>query len=217
MTISDCRIRAGAGALVVRTSERAAADHEPSCGNVIVGRCTLGAAERGIGVDGGRGVLRNCLFSDLVITDSGLGVDISAGASAEGTRVEGLRFSNLIIDTAAPIAVHAVATGATIRDLSFTGMTITATAGASLIGAAEAPLQRIRLTDLDWTVRTAGGAPDAALRGQHLVDLIVDGVTVRRDEVVDGAGRDFVLEHARGVLVRGLSEDVAMSATDHDH
>jgi hypothetical protein len=229
VTIGDCRIRAGAGALVVRTSDRADDDHEPSgtrphadvqCGNVIVGRSTLAAAERGISLIGGSGILRNCLFADLVISESILGIDIAAGASG-AARVEGLRFSNLIIDTAAPIAVRAVAGAATIRDLAFTGMTITASSSASLFGAAEAPLERIRLSDLDWTVGpdgdpTPGDAPtDPALHGRHLADLIVDGVTVRREGVVNGNGRDdFVLEHTRGVHVRGLTEETAMSSAD---
>lgn len=216
VNLSDCRIRAGAGALVVRTSDRAADDHGPSCENVIVGRCLLGAAERAIGLVGGGGVLRNCLFTDLMISDSGLGIDITAGASENGARIEGLRFSNLIIDTTTPIAVRADAGAAMVRDLTFTGLTITASSGASLIGAAETPLERIRLSDVDWTLSGAGETDDrsAALHGRHLAGLVVDGVTVRRDGVVNGNGRDdFVLEHTRGVLVRGLIEEPATSST----
>ncbi|WP_161606147.1 glycoside hydrolase family 28 protein [Microlunatus speluncae] len=218
VTISDCRIRAGAGALIVRGTDRDSADHlvvdqERTCENVIVGRCQLAAPGQGLRILGGRGTVRNCLFADLVISDSGCGIDIAAGTSGSRTVIENLRFSNLIIDGAAPIAVHAAADGASIRDLVFTGMTITASSGASLTGAVDAPLERIRLSDIDWTIRPAhesaggnGRAADPALHGLHLADLVVGGVTVRRDGVVGGNGREgFVLEQADGVLVRELS------------
>lgn len=201
--ISDCRLRAGAAALVVRSS----ADHDAPCRNVIVGRCTLSGTERGLGVEG-RGVLGRGLFSDLVISDSEVGVEIAAGA---GGRIEGLRFSNLIIDTTVPIAVRADA-GAAVRDLAFTGMTIAATAPASLTGTAEGPLERIRLGHLDWTL-PAGDA--SALHGRHLADLIIDGVTLRRGDAVEADARNgFVLEEARGVLVRGLHKETSKPPAD---
>ncbi len=218
--ISDCRIRAGAGGLVLRGADRDGADHETVSEGVIVGRCTFAAAEQGVRIVGGPGVLRNCLFADLVIKDCGVGVSITSDGAGEA-RIERLRFSNLIIDGDTPIAVDTSA--ASVRDLAFAGMTITASSAATLVGADGAPLQRVRLSNVDWTVRSVddgvagdGPAPEAALRGRHLVDLIVDSVTVRRDGVISNGGHGlFDFEHTQRTLIHGLREEVSVLPANH--
>jgi len=104
--VTDCAIHTGDDALVVRANTDTLGKDIPS-ENIIVKGCTLSSHCQAIRVGWiGDGETKNCIFSDLVITDSRDAITIELpgfkekGADCGGntTRIHGLAFDNIMID-----------------------------------------------------------------------------------------------------------------------
>ena len=115
--ISDCRIETGDDAIIVRANSASLAAPKP-CERVAVVNCSLRSYANAIRVGWlNDGVIRNCTFSNLAITDSasGIGIVLPAGGSrasgftdqgVEATLVENLVFSNIVMDRMGGRPVH---------------------------------------------------------------------------------------------------------------
>ena len=100
VTVSNCNIRVGDDAITLRGHDAPLTASKP-CENVTITNCVLtsngGYAIR-VGV--GEGLIRNCVLSNLAIDESNFGIGIVCRYSSKpvgGTRVENLRFNNIII------------------------------------------------------------------------------------------------------------------------
>lgn len=105
--ITDCAVHSGDDALIVRANTNTLEQDIP-CENVIVKGCSLSSHCQAIRIGWiGDGAIKNCVFSDLVITESRDAVtielppgSIAADLGKNTTRIERLSFNNIIIDDA---------------------------------------------------------------------------------------------------------------------
>ena len=105
--ITDCAVHSGDDALIVRANTNTLEQDIP-CENIIVKGCSLSSHCQAIRIGWiGDGEIKNCMFSDLVITDSrdGITIELPKGSVAADlgkntTRIERLLFNNIIINDA---------------------------------------------------------------------------------------------------------------------
>ena len=100
VTISNCNIHVGDDAIAVRANDAPLTVRRP-CEDVTVTNCVLSSnGDYGIRVGVGKGLIRNCVFSNLVIDESAYGIGLGCRFSPEatgGVRIENLFFNNIII------------------------------------------------------------------------------------------------------------------------
>jgi polygalacturonase len=102
--ISDCHIEAGDDCIALK-SDAGLLGRKKACENITVTNCTLASTACAIRVGyEGDEAIRNCVFSNLVITDTDIGIDVVSilpkpvPAIREGARIEGLMFSNIVME-----------------------------------------------------------------------------------------------------------------------
>ena len=103
--VTDCAIHTGDDSIIVRANTNTLGQDIP-CENVIIKGCTLSSHCQAIRVGWiGDGAIRNCIFSDLVISDSRDAISIvlppysvPGDLGRNVTRIENLSFNNIVID-----------------------------------------------------------------------------------------------------------------------
>ena len=104
VTIANCNIRAGDDAIALKSNSSVFGDEELPCEDITVTNCILsgGAASSGVRLGGfeGDSPIRNCTFSNLVIYDSALGIDLGCAFAdiawlKKGIRIENVVFQNI--------------------------------------------------------------------------------------------------------------------------
>ena len=103
--VTDCAIHSGDDSIVVRAGTNTLGE-DISCENVVIKGCTLSSNCQAIRIGWvGDGAIRNCVFSDLVITDSRDAIaivlppcSVPADLGKNVTRIEKLSFNNVVID-----------------------------------------------------------------------------------------------------------------------
>ena len=118
VTVSDCSITCGDDGIVVRAYSMPLYKHT-ACEKVAVTNCNITSHSGGIRIGWyNDGVIRNCTFSNLNITDSTCGIDFrlpdvpkqgrGSDQGDEATLIENLNFSNITIDRNyyEPIIIH---------------------------------------------------------------------------------------------------------------
>jgi len=105
VTISDCIIETGDDSIVVRANSRSLRENKP-CERVVVANCVLRSWSSGIRLGWTNdGVIRDCLFSNIVIRDTTRGIAVvlpgvggQMDYGREATLVENVAFSNITMD-----------------------------------------------------------------------------------------------------------------------
>lgn len=152
--ISNCRLDAGDDCIALKTSHYRLEKPRP-CERICVSNCILSSPTCGIRVGfEGDAPIRDCVFSNLVIYDSGHGVDmISVTAHRtvmtieHGCDIENIAFSNIVMRNVkaalylragrfGAVAAEQPAYRAHIKDITFSGITAY-TMDASFIGSVE--------------------------------------------------------------------------------
>jgi len=104
--ISDCHIDAGDDCIAIKSDAGGLKRNKP-CENITVTNCTLSSTACAIRVGyEGDSVIKNCVFSNLVIFDSHIGIDLISilpvkrpGSHIEkGCPIENVRFSNIVME-----------------------------------------------------------------------------------------------------------------------
>ena len=137
VTVSDCMISCGDDCIIVRANNSSLKENKV-CEKVTVTNCTLTSHSGGIRVGWIKdGIIRNCTFSNLVMTDTTVGISVYlpgrgekrwADEGREHTLIENLMFNNIVMDRAYsfPIYVYVEDNPETwceaIRNLSFIGV-----------------------------------------------------------------------------------------------
>ena len=101
VTISDCIIDTGDDGITLRANGKRLVNKDAVCEDVVVTNCILTSyLDYGIRVGVGNGVIRNCMFSNLIIKNSLLGIGMTCRFSPQGdsVSVENLRFDNISIE-----------------------------------------------------------------------------------------------------------------------
>lgn len=138
VAIANCHIETGDDAIVVRANSVTLKENRP-CERVTVANCSLRSYANAIRIGWANdGVIRNCTFTNLAITDSVNGIGIvlpetkdrkeMTDQGREATLIENIRFSNIVMDRmlARPVQIEidpCVTTRcAAIRNIVFSGM-----------------------------------------------------------------------------------------------
>ena len=161
VAVSDCRIACGDDGVVVRAYSLPLGKNTP-CQRVTVTNCSIVSHSGGIRVGWiGDGVIRDCAFSNLVITDSAVGVDIrlpgndtgvrQSDEGEEATLIENLAFSNIVMDRLfhEPVFINISEHNRcdAIRDLYFSGVHARSAHMPCVNGRADCPVRNVSFTD----------------------------------------------------------------------
>lgn len=178
VVISNTIMRTGDDCLVVRTRNRRL-DADPPCENVTVSNCVLSSPTSAIRIGVDDGVVRNCVFSNIVVTETRTAIILICRYNQNvhhGTAIENLHFSDFVVDACVPFSLVAgpgAAAPAAISDISFSRFRVTASAGSQLLGNSEVPLRRIRFSDVTFTV--VGGTTNTEFAAELPEPLGVSG------------------------------------------
>ena len=106
VTVSNCDITTGDDCIIVRANNRSLKENRV-CEKVTVTNCNLTSYSGGIRIAWlSDGVIRNCTFSNIVMTDTTTGISIAlpghnpamADQGRENTLIENLKFQNIVMD-----------------------------------------------------------------------------------------------------------------------
>jgi hypothetical protein len=102
----------------------------------------------------GDGTIRDCVVSNLVIKDSGGGIDVLSNYSANrrGVDIENIRFSNILIDAIFPFSVSTGYKGRSVRDIAFSSVTFKAGTAGFIGGADDNRVSNVTFRDVDLVV-----------------------------------------------------------------
>lgn len=101
VTISNCIIDTGDDGLTLRANGMPLVKKDHICENVVVSNCVITSyLDYGIRIGVGDGIIRNCLFTNVIIKNSldGIGITCRFGMEGYCTSVENITFSNMIIE-----------------------------------------------------------------------------------------------------------------------
>lgn len=101
VTISDCIIDTGDDGITLRANGLPLVGKSAVCENVTISNCVITSyLDYGIRIGVGEGIIKNCVFSNLVIKNSLSGIGMTCRFSPQGnaTSVKNLNFSNIRIE-----------------------------------------------------------------------------------------------------------------------
>ena len=171
VTVSNCDISCGDDCIIVRANNVSLPENKV-CEKVTVTNCNLTSYSGGIRIGWKNdGIIRNCTFSNLVMTDTSVGIDITlphflfdpeklwtADMGREATLIENLTFNNIIMDKnyAFPVKIELAKAPETkidaLRNLYFSNIHATSPCGIRLIGREENPLDNIHFSDCTFEI-----------------------------------------------------------------
>lgn len=185
VTVSDCDISCGDDCIIIRANNSSLAENK-ICEKVTVTNCNLTSYSGGIRVGWCcDGVIRNCTFSNLVMTDTTVGIDIrlpamsydptrpyTADVGREETLIENLSFNNIVMKNvfAEPIKL-AISPNTElcrvkgIRNLYFSNIHADSPRGIQIEGRAENIIENIRFSSCTFTAIDYSSFPDARCHG----------------------------------------------------
>ena len=165
VTISDCNITCGDDGIVVRAYSMPLKKHTV-CEKVTVTNCNITSHSGGIPIGWyGDGVIRNCTFSNLTMTDTCVGIDIrlpripvvnrGSDQGDEDSLYENLSFCNITMDRVflepIYIGIGDNSPCAAIRNLYFDQIHAFAAHMPSFTGRADTPIENIYITNSQFT------------------------------------------------------------------
>jgi hypothetical protein len=198
-------------------------DKTRACERITVTNCVLSTPCNAIRVGVGDGAVRNCVFSNLVITDTRNGICLIGNYfdyTEKGTDIENIRFNNVTMEAVLPFYIFTGRkTAARIRNVWFSDVHATASRASVIRGVVGCRLAGIHFRNVDLEI--GGGAqtiaPDADMpalcweweKGRPTAidcafadDVSFDRVTVRWG-VCDGPWRHALLaEQVQGLAIR---------------
>lgn len=165
VTVSDCLITCGDDAIVVRANNASLTENKV-CEKVTVTNCNLTSYASGIRLGWiNDGIIRNCTFSNIVMTNTTYGIQIGLPGRGkdrlpdegrEDTLIENIGFSNIIMDKIFTnpvrifIAKNPVTRCAGIRNLYFNNVHATARYFNHLAGRENCRLQNIYFSNCSF-------------------------------------------------------------------
>ncbi len=158
--ISDCHLDAGDDCIAVK-SDAILLGRNKACENIVVTNCTMASTACAIRVGyEGDSPIRNCTFSNLVIHDADIGIDVvsilpaSAPNIKRGAEIDGILFHNIMMDNVSrPIFMwlgreRKGKCTCRIKNVSISNMIANARNGCYLGGCSGRPLEGISLRDI---------------------------------------------------------------------
>ncbi len=175
VTVSDCNITCGDDGIVARAYSLPLFRHA-ACEKIAVSNCNITSHSGGIRIGWyNDGVIRNCTFSNLNITDSTCGIDIrlpdtpetgrGSDQGDEHTLIENLNFSDIMMDRVyyEPIFIRIgernLCEG--IRNLYFSGIHSFSVHMPAVMGRGDCHVKNVYMTDCHFTQIARGDIPQS--------------------------------------------------------
>lgn len=162
--VTDCAIHSGDDCIIVRANTNTLHDEDIPCENVIIKGCSLSSYCNAVRI-GWRndGEIKNCVFSDLVITNSrdALTIELPAESAPSDigrnvTRIENISFNNVVIDSTdrypVNISVFDDNDAEYIKNIRFCGITSRSSRFPLLMGRADMRIENITFSDCRFQV-----------------------------------------------------------------
>ena len=160
VTVSNCDIVTGDDCIVVRANNRSLAENKV-CEKVTVTNCNLTSYSGGIRIGWiSDGVIKNCTFSNLVMTDTVIGISIVLpdfskvpDRGREDTLIKNLLFNNIVMDKiyGRPIKIYIGQTDGTrceaIRNIYFSKVVASGLEFPYLCGRKDNKIRNIYFND----------------------------------------------------------------------
>jgi hypothetical protein len=225
VTISDCLINSGDDAITLRGHARALGEHAQACEHVVVSNCLLSTPCTGVRIGVGNGIVRDCCFSNIIITGTRTGLNFISAYSDRlkpGVTIEDVHFVNCQIDAVFPLNMllgQSAQPPAGIRNVSLSHCRLRGEQGCYLGGNPGHRLANIRLHEVE--LRMSGSEVDpafaektpmpyggqgvpAGLWARHVDGLRLAGVRVVWDHVSGPWQHAVVIEDSSDVNLAGL-------------
>ncbi len=156
VTIRDCIIDTGDDAITLRGDCAPLKDKSRVCENIVVNNCVVGSSSSVFRIGVGDGVIRNAVFSNIIITRGGVGISFQSAYSAgPGVAISNITFRDVYASNLAhPFMVMAGKPEATaqIENIVIDGMSAEVFASGVLIGNEHTHPRHISLRNLKLTV-----------------------------------------------------------------
>ena len=153
--VDGCRIDTGDDCITLRGNSFPLKNKQP-CERVTISNCILRTRCNAIRIGVGDGIVRNCLFSNIICHDTRTAVCIVSSYSAgKSVEISNIGFSNLQIQASrvfsiktwllGPLPDHS---GKTIRNISFNQVRGSCTCGSLIVGNAGCPIRSVSFHDV---------------------------------------------------------------------
>lgn len=158
--ISNCYIECGDDAIAVK-SDAGPIGIERDCENLVVSNCVLSSTCSGIRLGyEGDGKIKNCLFNNIVIKKTWLGIDFLFTQHYDGNDffikhgsiIENVTFSNMTVESVRPIHMWIgdnPEINACIRKVKFSNISFSSQCGIAIYGAKDNHIHDISFSDID--------------------------------------------------------------------
>ncbi len=209
VTISNCMLTCGDDCLIVRANNASLAENK-ICEKVTVTNCNLTSYSGGIRIGWiNDGVIRNCTFSNIVMTDTSIGISIylpGKGAEMlpdvgrEDTLIENLSFDNIVMgqNYSAPVFIRIAENQNTrcvgVRDLYFNNIHANSFELPYITGRKNCHIENIHFTNCSFKRMDSSKAEKREFHGAL--------------ELWDGVYRSFYVNHADNVVMSNTSVTV---------
>ena len=202
VTVSNCIIEAGDDAVIVRANSRSLKQSTP-CERVVVTNCTLKSWAYAIRLGWANdGHIRNCIFSNLVITHSWLGIGMdfpnpgyNNDFGMESSLIEDIIFSNIIMDNIyeCPLHMYVYPDEAVkfegVRNIYFTDIHARSLCGIEVFSPEDRPYENLVFTNCTFTKV----APEEFPMSEETIR--------RRDAVGEGMTRGSTIVGVKGLVL----------------
>lgn len=190
VSISDCRIDTSDDCITLRASCGKLLKHPQDCAFVTVNNCSLSSACNAVRPGVGEGVVRDCILSGLVISNTKTAFNFVAAYSpkSRGPDIQDIQVSDVrLVDTGEFLRMHHMwSSTARFRDIAFVGVSGNVREIARIYAHPDSPFENIRfercnvnagVESVNATVRIDGGTlveiplsdADKALRSREIV------------------------------------------------
>lgn len=215
VVISNCIVVTGDDAIVVKNTPPMAKRYG-ACENVVISNCVLASRDSALKVGTETGsAIRNVILSDCVFRDCsrGVGIWVRDGATVEDIHVHHVsgatrQYADSYRDgrrggwwgkgepiflSATSRATPSVEHPGTIRNVTFDHIAMTSESCVFIAGEADAPIENVRISDLDLTLRAQGTQParwfDEQPSARGVYEHEIPTVYVRSASDVEVSGR----------------------------
>lgn len=213
VTISDCLIDTGDGAITLRADNARLKDKTRVCENITVTNCVVGSSSSVFRIGVGDGVIRNALFSNIVITRGGIGLHFqSAFWPGPGVAISNVTFRDVVArNVALPFHISPGKPEATaqIENIVIDGYRAEVFADAAVVGNANTRPRNIRLSNISLTVVPHPGQlgpgwkgpPETLLNIRAADDVTLENVRVEWRTTEPGWQKAFSSEDVTGLKI----------------
>ncbi len=190
VTISDCIIDSGDDAITLRGNASGLKDKTRICENIVVTNCVVGSSSSVFRIGVGNGEIRDAVFSNIIITRGGIGIDFNSAYTSKstGVTIRNVKFRDISMrNVAFPFKIsggHDEATSE-IEDIVLDGVYAEAFAPIQICGNKNNAARNIVLRNME--IKVVPNPVKLESRSEYPSTLFqferVDGVTLDRVRV----------------------------------